>query len=66
MQRVLADIECRLEGATKELHEQQALLAEIDCERTDHLPLLSLLSNVLVQFQRLQSHRKIVLRSMSK
>jgi len=59
----LADIDRRLDDAIVQLRQQQAMVAMIDCERPNHGALLSLLSSDLEQFYRLQTHRKVILRS---
>jgi hypothetical protein len=63
VQEELADIDRRLDDAIEQLRAQQALVAMIDCERSNHGALLSLLSSDLEQFYRLQTHRKAILRS---
>ena len=63
--RELADIDFRLADAILQLREQQELVGSIGCERTDHDVLLTLLSNVLRQFHRLEDHRNAVLEILS-
>ena len=58
----LADIDRRLDDAIVQLRKQQAIVANIDCEREDQAVLVSLLSSVLEQFYSLQNHRKAVLK----
>ena len=64
--RELADVDRGLDDAIQQLHEQKALVAAIDCERTNHDVVLTLLSNVLRQLHRLEGHQNAVLQRLSK
>jgi|BarGraNGADG00212_1021973.scaffolds.fasta_scaffold320372_1 hypothetical protein len=55
--RDLADIDHRLAEAVTQLHQQQYLVAGMDCEGRDREVSLRLLSNMLRQFRALEVER---------
>lgn len=62
--RQLADVNRRLSEAVGQLRAQQEIVPGIDCPRT-HNALLTLLSNALRQFRRLEDQRNRLLKRIA-